>query len=80
MAPASFTFSMLSSYKLMLLLSTFLSMQVCKEATRLSDGAQREPDTKKSRALNKRAQQWLDDYVCTALTWLGLCTSMQRHS
>ena len=45
MAPASFTFAMLSSYKLMLLLSTFLSMQVCKEATRLFDGAQREPDT-----------------------------------
>ena len=70
----------LSPFKLVLFLSTFLSMQVCVVAKRLFDEAQREPDKKKSRALNKQAQQWLDDYCLHSADMVGAVQSTQRHS
>ena len=52
-------------------------MQICAEAKRLFDRAQREPDKKKSRADSKRAQQWLDDYSLHTADMVG---AVQEHA
>ena len=67
----------LSPFKLVLFLSTFASMQVCAVAKRLFDEAQREPDKKMSRALNKQAQQWLDDYCLHSADMVG---AVHKHA